>query len=351
MGVGMSRIIVVCTAVVVGSVCANLSAQKPGTRSDAEAKLPQQIEEVLIWLPTETETLFVAQVDGELVEHGKRSSRTPDQKQPQDAGKMLEATLSSIPVLPLFELNDGTYLRPLAGHKVKFAIEGSCQFRPVRKGPVSVTMYAGCHIFIFDDDLGGTGDSLMRSLLKDADATESLAGHKVARFEKRINDKDTQTRLFTRPKPDVLLFATDRAYLLDLLRRMSGKPQKRAFPKDLPHWKQLDPKSRYWAIRRYERKEQDDAATGFVFSYSPNDARQIRFREIVATDSSMKTSARILRKTFRLGESFGIDPPVEPSVREISPGVIEMTLLLKDASAVYAFGLLLYVTLGHAFSI
>lgn len=308
----------------------------------------------MLWLPTETETVLVARSNGNvpIVVDGKAPPNGPDRNQSMDAGRTLEGLLWSISTRPFYELNGGANVPEfLAGQNVKFAVHGSCRFRGVPKGPVAVTVYAGCHILVFDRNLGENGDLLMKSLMDEADSIDNLAGHKVARFQRKINDNDTELFFVTRPKPNVLLIATDHGYLLDLLKRMARASTTLAFPERPAQWGQFPPNSRYWAVRCYGHDSQTGGIGSFIFTYTPNDATEIRLRQVASENASIETIAENARKTFLLGEGFGIAPPVEPSVRKLSSDVVEITLRIRDARVAFAFYVILYNALGHEFSI
>ncbi len=328
MNIELSRFIV-AGAFLVFSVPNSLVAEA-ATKADT---VDARIQQVLSWLPIETESLFVARGPAELaVIVDDERSRSEKNHEAKEIESSLENICWVLPASPLYEIAHGKYSKHLKGHKAAFVIEASCRFQSVQAdGPVLVSKYAGCHVFVFEKDLGETGKSLMNSAMEDAVKVITLADHKVAFFEMRLGPKDSQTFLITQPKPNILLIGADRDYLLELLKRMSDEPETRAFPKDLSVWKQFDPNSRYWAIRRYQPGNEVVDSTTLIFAYTPNDAHRIRLRKDLANQLIL------------------VDLPKRREFKEVSPGVVEFNINLKDD--VIIFFLLIYFELGHEFTI
>ena len=56
-----------------------------------------------------------------------------------------------------------------------------------------------------------------------------------------------------RPRPNILLCATDKSYLEELLTRLRAPDKKRALPSELPEWKQVETAAPCWAVRHFAR--------------------------------------------------------------------------------------------------
>src|SRR5262249_43102388 len=137
----------------------------------------------------------------------------------------------------------------LACATVKLLVEGSRRFRPPTG--LGLMRYEGAMIAVFEHDID---DRIATSLHKGATQTETIAGRRVSLFEVRF-ENDDWTIYVTQPRPDVLISATDRGYLAELLRRIDQHARERALPDSLPEWKHIDPTARLWGVRHYDVKD------------------------------------------------------------------------------------------------
>ena len=133
----------------------------------------------------------------------------------------------------------------------------------------------------------------------------------------------------TQARPDVLISATDRGYLADLLGRMDRHGGSRALPDSLPEWRHLDPNARIWGVRHFDIKDaesdptspsggwavQDNGAVGLVFSCDPS-----KHRAIISHLSKSKDATGAFGK-FWLG--------MRPEVREVGPGLVKFSASLE----------------------
>jgi hypothetical protein len=324
----------------------------------AGPKRPDRLEEALWWLPLDTQTLMVAR--------GPWKIEIPKPGQ-QDSGLEspgLEEELRSLISGFSSERRAGASRVP----PVAFALEGSRHFREPKD--LGMMLYEGAQIVVFEQPLGPAADDLKRSLIERfgrpffADdpvlQKETIAGHEVFSFEHQQNSDVVKTYL-TLPRPDVLVCATDRRYLGVLLARMSKKGATRAFPADRPEWRHLDVSKPIWAIRHYDPKDAaedpssplageeraanvpDDRAVGLVFSYDAGKSDVARVRYL----SANKDALEIVRTAWTYAEE-----DIKPEVRQVGPGVVEMSLSLEGpmgrGSPASMFLLLLLQALGHA---
>ena len=133
-------------------------------------------------------------------------------------------------------VRDGLLQKHLAGLKVSLALEGSRHFR----GPKGLGLmpFEGCQIVIFEDEAKWGLQAAMKVLMQKAPKTIELAAKEVAVYEEKW-ENDIWTVFFTQPKPGILLCATHRGYLKEVLKRMEGKHPTRALPKHLPELFQI----------------------------------------------------------------------------------------------------------------
>lgn len=177
-------------------------------------EMSARIEQVLNWLPVDTETVIVAQ--GPLKLSDVAEGR-------QGLEELLKQSLIGL----VGTIRGKEYKARLTGLQIELLVEGSRHFRfPHGLG---LMPYEGCRIAIFSEQQREPLAALMNTLTKDAQANEEIAGHSVARFEEKW-ENDNWTVLVAQPAADVLLAATDRGYLTEVLKRMSAKPAQRALP-------------------------------------------------------------------------------------------------------------------------
>jgi hypothetical protein len=156
-----------------GLPCAPQHPVLDGDERPAKSTLPERLEEVLWWLPEDTQTLVVSQGRLEL----------PPLRQDRDALPSFEDSFLSLAAVPLVVVEKGAVYKTLAGSKVSLCVEGSRRFR-APKG-LGMMSYEGCHILMFDDGSTGRVDTLMEALTAKVLRTETCEGHSVALFETR----------------------------------------------------------------------------------------------------------------------------------------------------------------------
>ena len=118
--------------------------------------------------------------------------------------------------------------------------------------------YEGCSIIDFQSNLP-EDHALSQWLAKNAARTEIVAGYKTFIFDEKL-EQDQWHFLIVQPRPNLLLFATNKSYLESVLRRRDRSTYERektvrALPATLPEWKYVDTKSPDWAVRHF-RKDQ-----------------------------------------------------------------------------------------------
>jgi hypothetical protein len=186
---------------------------------------------------------------------------------------------------------------------------------------------------------------------------ETIAKQEVFVFQKK-QEQDQWTFFIAHPKPNILLAATDSKYLEEVLKRMAlkGKPKTRALPENLPEWKHVDLKARYWGIRHYDKgnaaqdptsplvKERRPAnnpdlqAIGFVFTLDPVKENVARMKYLSGNERAGPIAA---------GSWTHPEEELVPKVIEKTKGVIEISVDLKKPRTRGIFLLVLLAALGH----
>ncbi len=307
--------------------------------------LSAQVDEVLYWLPADTETLIVARGPFEI-------EKTLPDAEPFDFNKEL-LVWPTLFVRPVFE---GFSPGQFTGMKVALAVEGSRRFRPPRG--FGLMPFEGCQIVIFHEQSRASLKKEVQSLMDKAPRTVDLAGRRVAVYEGKC-ENETWTIHYTQPGPEVLLCATSESYLKEVLSRMETRPPTRAFPENLPEWKHVDPASRFWAIRHFREEHaendpsspfcpeeyrfvpSDGQAVGFTFSHPLRETKDVSVRYLTEAEDVVGIARSLPYKTFH------------PDIRQVEPNAVEITMSAQQEEGADKFSwpdflFFLLASLGHA---
>lgn len=291
----------------------------------------ESIDDVLWWLPEDTETTSVARgpfkvtpaIDG------------PPRGVPALEYADLALRTSHLGILQT--IDKGKFHAPLVGRSVLFCIQGSRRFRPPTQ--LGGMLYEGCDIIVLQDGLRASRDLLMRQLKSNARQVQSIAGQQVMVFEERL-ENDTWKLFVALPAPNVLLCATNRDYLTQVLNRRLQRGQKRALPEDIPEWKHVNTDAKFWAVRHYIRDDaQDDPssplsgeqeavnwpdkqAIGIVFELDPRRSNLATVRYLSANKGALKLVTDYQAK---------VGPEFKPVIQQNGDGPIEMLVSLDES--------------------
>jgi hypothetical protein len=214
----------------------------PGRRD-----LPAVVEEALWWLPADTETVMVARGPFQVAD-----------LDPRGPGALDPRNVLRLWAVMGFPLEFQQKRDAIGAREVSIAIAGSLRFRIGDAGTGMMIPYDGAEIIAFKDDLGPLGDEVIRTTRRPRSRIEMIGGHQVRVEETSHPDPDIkrpELHYFARPRPNILIHATDREYLANVFERMAVRPLTRALPANLPEWARLDPSAPFWCIRHYDRKQ------------------------------------------------------------------------------------------------
>ena len=292
------------------------------------------VEKILWWLPVDTQTVVV--------------DEQPSKFLTRSGGGRDGVDEAAGPPWPPSVFRAGGPHHRLADQTVVLRVEGSRRFRMPRD--LGLMPYEGATIAVFEHDLD---EQVTASVHEGATRTEMIEGRRVSMFRKRF-ERDDWTLFITQPRPNILIGATHRGYLADLLGRMTTRGPSRALPDALPEWRQLDKTARSWGIRHYDPK---DAALDATSPLSPRDC--LGFRDdhaiglVFTLDRTKRATVkyllghgdagRIVAKYWQ-NEAF----ETKPQVRQTAPGVFEISNTMREGGADDFFLLLLFGALGHA---
>lgn len=318
-------------------------ADEPKPESETGSESEQRLKQTLEWLPFATETIIAAQGPFQV----RASITNPDPPPKQKLSDMLE----SWSLTPLHSLRKGKYLKTLAGQNVLLSLEGARHFRhPFSLG---LAPYDGCHILVFDDKFPEVGDQLMKQISRDTKRKYHHDGQDLFAFDEQF-EEDRWTIFVARPQPNVLLCGTDRGFVSVVLSLMADKKRPPNLPKltDLPEWKHVDTKARFWAIRHFDpgnasndpttpltpyrrgANNPDLQAIGITFSFDPaHESQKLILRYL----SKNQDRQAVLKHHWQ--------PPI---MKELENDVTEFAYLVPDGVTIPNFDLLFLMAFGHA---
>ena len=326
------------TLLILATLTLPLRAAPPD--NDAKRELPARLKQMLHWLPTDTETLIVANGPFEI------------SKKPKGVNvPTFQQALELLSVGMTMQLHDGLLRTQLQGQKIQIAIEGSRRFRSPKT--LGLMPYEGCQILRFDDSSDAALQKAFKSCLEKAHKVIRLQDNQVAVFTEKW-ENDDWSLFVTRPQRRLLVCATSRAYLEEVLVRMQRKKQKRALPKNLPEWQHVDVKARVWAVRDYRKEEAekdpssplrpaaaanvpDPKAVGFVFWYNA-DEKIAKARYL----SGAKNAVEIATSGWHVPTEN-----LNPKIQGIQPGVVEISTSVAKVGVGHIFLFVLLGYLGH----
>ena len=329
----MHRVVATC-AIALVTVVSTAPAKQASPRSTTP------LEELLWWLPENTETIMATQVptrvaSGPLFE--------------ELANLTAEIKLGDTPYAE-------TMMRHLRSARLRGTLEGSRHFLP--PSGLGEMRYEGATLYLFEKPLGATANALMTELKKTALSVEQIQNVTVVAFRDRL-ENDTWNSFIALPRPDVLVSATSRQYLKELLARVGTRPARRALPDTLPEWRWVDVNSPFWAVRHYRhdyaqsdptspfRKGRGNSAADLTFdavalgltAYASDDGRTVLVRYLSKSAKAEQLASRIFTHP---GDG------VSPSVRKIADETIEVRFTAKDGEHLSMFLFYLFAALGHA---
>jgi hypothetical protein len=251
-----------------------------------------------------------------------------------------------------FGLEDEFFRKQLQGHKLLCAMEGSRCFR--NPTDLGLMRYEGCEIVLFDNASHAAVDDAFQASLEKAKKKIAVRTHQVAIFEEKENG-DVWSLHVARPQAGVILCASNKNYLEEVLRRMDRPPEQRALPAHLPEWSHVNLNAPVWAVRHYRKdgvaedpssplapmaapRVADPHAIGIVFWFDPagNGKGYLRY----LTESKNATE---------LIQSRWSDPREKENTRveQIAPGLVQVSRSFVNATSVGGFLLILMFHIGH----
>jgi hypothetical protein len=313
------------------------------------------LNQVLSWLPADTETILVA--NGPFAWAPKALSDGPPSQERLTATE-LETQSRTFP-LALLSFKSGGIGEFINGKTVSLAVEGSRSFRPPQG--LGMMPYEGCLILVFVPAVSLDGAAFMGAAANSAVRFEDHNGARVAVFEEKL-EEDTWNTFVSFPRSNVAIVATNLDYLVTSLERMRGKPGTRALPENLSEWKHVATNAPVWGMRHYSKQGAgldpsspllgqssanvpDAKAVGVTFSLAPAAERTATVDYL----SSSPDARRILSGYLMMADAATADPrEFQMRLRQPAVGVLEASINLSAAEAVQRLLFGLMAMLGHA---
>lgn len=316
-------------------------------------RTPEDLTRVISWLPADTETVTVARGPFVLASTLGES----DAKDRAISNKELTRNFEELP-LALLRFKDGLLSKRLQGKRINFALEGARHFRS--PAGLGVMPYEGCAIAVFSDNLRNEITSFVQDARKSTLRSERIEDQDVSVFKEKA-EQDTWTTFVAFPEENVILVASDRNYLAEVLARLNGKVGPRALSSDLPEWNYVNANARFWGLRHYDKSQmQADPSSPYGGRKSANfpDEQAVGLAFVFDPDSGKSATITYLSGNLSIGSKpsdspLSMDSAPEAKglnikIRELSSGVLEGSYSLEHLQAVQFFLFMLEADLGHA---
>ena len=351
LGKSINILVLLCSAAMCGFACSDgkTAPDHGGSRGPIDLAL------TLSWLPADTESLLVANgpiwmSNFQTADEGNKNIDVPS----ENLAKAFENL-----TLEQFNFKNDFLEKHLEGKKLLFAVEGSRHFRsPSGLGEMP---YEGCEIGVFKDDLRDRRDAFMKEASPTEVRTETIEGQEVAEFEE-THEQDIWTIYVAFPQDGVVLVATNKSYLQEVLARMQNAQGDRALPDNLPEWKYVNKRAQFWGLRHYAKQQSaddptspfggqksanmpDDDAVGLTYQCDPSAERSA----ILTYLSGPKTDVRAIeaRRFPSLADPEGT-AGLQIKYQVLEPGVIQTTYDLSHSQPLEWFVFVLMGSMGHA---
>jgi hypothetical protein len=312
----------------------------------------QLVEQVLSWLPADTETAMAANGPFLLPDLNPEENNASS---PGDSGEIVNI-FKSIPA-GLFGFKKGIMSKYFTNDKVLLEVEGSRNFSApsgLGGGP-----FQGCDIAVFASDIKVGVDAFLKDSSGAVLRTEQIGGQQVIVFQERL-EEDIWTTFVAFPKPNIAVAATNEEYLREVLARMNGKRGARALPESLPEWKYVNTHAKFWALRHYDKKGAssdptspfagenssviaDDHAIGLTFYFDPDKSTTATVTYLSGDEKSLQN---VQKHLFPIESEPGARE-MHIRYREIAPGVVEGSYDLEHIESAEIFTFVLVALLGH----
>jgi hypothetical protein len=318
-------------------------------RSSAAEERPMSVDsinELLWWLPEDTETVSVS----------RGPFKAPQISEPSAnirPSEYVDYALTASNLALFHTIRDGRFYKSIVGSAMKFCVEGSRKFRAPKS--LGGMLFEGCSITVLESGMVPSRSALVNQMTQLANQVQTIAGQRVLMFQERLED-DFWKIYVAVPASNVLLCATNQDFLTEVLTRMHHREDKRALPEDLPEWKEVNTDAKFWAVRHYDISDAprdpssplsgkqraanwpDTEAVGIVLDFDPGRSKVVTVAYLSGNKDALKLFSD---QHTKIGQGF------KPVIRLREPGVVEMMLSFDSEDEVGISLLVLFSLLGH----
>ncbi len=249
---------------------------------EAQAELAPtavSLDEMIRWLPADTESIAVTQVPILLSAPHDWDGVGPETV----LGRLANANA----LLPEYDWSKGA--------KLARVVSGSRRFSyPRNLGPFR---FEGCSILEFAPDSPLTAEQFLKGISACTSKTFTLCGRQVVAVVREI-DQDDWKFYACALSPNVVLWATDTKFLTSVLQRAASKSPRVAFTETFPLWPWIDRKAAFWGLRDYSKIVELHRYINSPSGLIDLDANQYRDRGPVGYAVYYKTGDKKFVKTF-----------------------------------------------------
>lgn len=277
-------------------------------------------DSILTWLPSDTETLVVAQEPFTIMAEDRTAFRP--------ALAMAQGYVLGL----LAAAEKENVSKGLTGRTVRLAVlaarhfgEGEREPPPgAQGGALGMIPYQGCAVYALSEPI--------KESLLGRPPEDSIMGYRVWISKGSQNDwPDTDTYLVSLLKPDLMIVCNHREFFSEVVSRIGSSPERRALPPSLPEWRQVDRSVPLWAICHYR----DSGFLGSIIANAKDPGATGLTVEVGLASGAIR--ARMISKSDFWKEIGGRPESAgAASSRESGPGVWELSVEGKPEAATFA---------------
>jgi hypothetical protein len=238
------------------------------------------VQPVIKWLPSDTETLIAA--NGPFWMSNFRLAgdyKGNHEISAEDLEKHFRRW-----ILSEFAIFENYFDR----QRVVFAVEGSRHFRAPKM--LGLMPYEGCTIIVFSKNQTDRFENFLTGISHQKPQIERVANQRVVILNKR-REEDMWSLFLANPLGNVVVVATDKDYLQEVLERIQGKSGLRALPETLSEWRYVNQKAQFWGLRHFDKSRSKEDPTLTVFGPGHEDTQAIGI--IFESSPSKEMTAKI----------------------------------------------------------
>ncbi len=317
---------------------ANSTSPPPHSASPRPTKLPDDVAQVLWWLPEETEAVVVSKGNVPIKElqsfsplkAGSAPTWTPPPAYQYSTYEYEYQDLVAMNCVEPLVSETGLCHGDLHGKMLKSLY-----------GPKTASLFvkaawwekdqtrASCDIVVFRDDMAAR---IVKSFaaLRNVPRPRNFDGVRVLEVDLNSNFTLEESyhlserqlrpdwRFLAAPRPNVYVATTNRQLMRVIIARMKRRGKNRALPADLPEWQHVDPTLPAWGVRHYHPAiadkdltsmlRRDPNAQGLVFFGSNKPSPFLCLRYVSKSEDAGNRFLRLKADCFNIKDYSKLNP-------------------------------------------